>query len=447
MFPSLQRKFEHWVFDLPEALGGRPLGWLAAPLRYVYALLRDLAQGGLGLRAMSLVYLTLFALVPIVAVAFAMLKAFGFDRELEPVLFEFLRPLGDQAYVITERIMGFVENVQGTLLGTLGIIFLVYTVISMIQKVEEALNFAWHVDRPRSLGRRITEYLVVMLIGPLIAVLAMVMLASFEASEAVARIEGLAAGESGKIRFAPYVLTIGLFLFVYVYMPNTRVRFVPALIGAVTAGALWAMVGAMFTRIVVYSTQTMAIYAGFAVVLLFLLWLYLSWLILLLGAQLSFYLQHPEHLRAGHDDIDVTGALRERIAMSIMCLLGERFLEGGARWTVNALAERLMVPAKVLNEVVSILEAQGLVLTAEDDTVAPGRDLSAIRLTAILDAVRHEIPNPRCPQPRSVAAADAASQAIEQAMRDALGERTLRDLLPTESSGEVARWPEPEVLQ
>jgi len=438
MFPSLQRKFEHWVFDLPEAVGGRPLRWLAAPLRYVYALLRDMSQGGLGLRAMSLVYSTLFALVPIVAVAFAMLKAFGYHQELEPVLFEFLRPLGDQAYVVTERIMGFVENVQGTLLGTIGIVFLIYTVVTMIQKVEEALNFAWHVDRPRSLGRRITEYLVVMLIGPLVAVLAMVMLASFEASEAVARLEGLATGETERIRFAPYVLTIGLFLFVYVYMPNTCVRFVPALIGAVTAGTLWTMVGAIFTRVVVYSTKTMAIYAGFAVVLLFLLWLYLSWLILLLGAQLSFYLQHPEHLRAGHDDIDVTGALQERLAMSIMCLLGERFLEGGPRWTVNALAERLMVPANVLNEVVSILEAQSLVLTAEDDSVAPGRDLSAIRLIAILDAVRHEVPNPRCPQPRPVAAADAASQAIEQAMRGALGERTLRDLLVTEPSGDPA---------
>ena len=123
---------------------------------------------------------------------------------------------------------------------------------------------------------------------------------------------------------------------------------------------------------------------------------------------------------------------------------GERFLEGGPRWTVNALAERLMVPAKVLNEVVSILEAQGLVLTAEDDTIAPGRDLSAIRLTAILDAVRHEVPNPRCPPPRSVAAADAASQAIEQAMRDALGERTLRDLLVTESPRESATSSQPE---
>jgi membrane protein len=439
MLPGLRRKFEHWVFDLPEAVGGRPLRWLIAPLRYSYALLRDLGQGGLGLRAMSLVYSTLFALVPGVAVAFAMLKAFGYDQELEPVLYEFLRPLGDQALVVTEQIMNFVANVRGTLLGTLGVIFLVYTVITMIQKVEEALNFAWHVDRPRSLGRRVTEYLVVMLVGPLAAVLVMVMLASVEGSAAVASLEGLATGEPDRLHIAPYVLTIALFLFVYMYMPNTRVRLLPALIGAVTAGSLWTMVGAVFTRVVVYSTKTMAIYAGFAVVLLFLLWLYISWLILLLGAQLSFYLQHPEHLRTGHEDIDVTGALRERLAMSIMWLLGERFQTGGPRWTVAALAERLMMPGYLLNEVVSTLEAQGLVLTAEDDSVAPARDLAAITLASIMDAVRHSPPHPGCPQPRPVAAADATSHAMDEAIRNALGERTLRDLLPDDApeGGEV----------
>jgi membrane protein len=434
MLSGLQRRFEHWVFDVPEAVGGRPLGWLVAPLRYVYVLFRDLGQGGLGLRAMSLVYSTLFALVPTVAVAFAMLKAFGYDQELEPVLYEFLRPLGDQAYVVTEQIMGFVENVRGTLLGTLGIIFLVYTVVTMIQKVEEALNFAWHVDRPRSLGRRVTEYLVVMLVGPLVAVLTMVMLASVEGSAAVAQLEGLATGETDRLHIAPYLLTIGLFLFVYMYMPNTRVRFVSALIGAVTAGSLWTMIGAIFTRIVVYSTKTMAIYAGFAVVLLFLLWLYISWLILLLGAQLSFYLQHPEHLRTGHEDIDVTGALRERLALSIMWLLGDRFQAGGPRWTVNALAERLMMPGYLLNEVVSTLEANGLVLTAEDDSVAPGRDLGAIKLASIVDAVRHAAPHPGCPQPRPVEAADATSRAVDEAIHGSLGDRTLRDLLPADAS-------------
>jgi membrane protein len=429
MLTRLQRKFEHWVFDLPEAVGGRPFGWLVAPLRYLYALARDMSQGGLGLRTMSLVYSTLFALVPIVAVAFAVLKGFGYDRELEPVLFEFLKPLGDQAYVVTTRIMGFVENVQGTVLGTIGIVFLIYSVVTMIQKVEHALNFAWHVDRPRSLGRRITEYMVVMTIGPLVAVLAMVMLASIEGSEAVARLEGLATGETGRIRFAPYLLTMGLFLFVYMYMPNTRVRFVPALIGAVSAGTLWTMVGALFTRIVVYSTKTMAIYAGFAVVLLFLLWLYVSWLILLLGAQLSFYLQRPEHLRTGHENVEITGALRERLAMSIMCLLGERFLDAGPRWTINALAERLMMPGHVLNDVVTSLEAQGLVLTAEDDSVAPGCDLDAIPLVSIIDAVRHAPLNPSCPSPRPVEPADQTLQAMEDGIRNALGERTLRELL------------------
>ena len=442
MLPRLQRKFEHWLFDLPEEVGGPPLRWLAAPLRYVYALLRDLASGDLGLRVMSLVYSTLFAIVPIVAVAFAVLKAFGYHRELEPVLFELLRPLGEQAYDLTARIMSFVENVQGTILGTLGFAFLLYTVVSMIQKVEAALNFVWHVDRPRSLARRLTEYIIVMLIGPVVAVFAMVMLASFEASEAVARLEGFATGESGRIHFAPYLLMIGLFLFIYVYMPNTRVRLGAALIGAVAAGILWAAVGALFTRIVVYSTRTMAMYAGFAIVLLFLLWLYLSWLILLLGAQLSFYMQHPEHLRAGHADIPVTGALRERLAMSIMCLLGERFVSGDSRWTINGLAERLDVPATVLNGVVDTLESHGLLLTAEDDSISPARELDAIPLASIVDAIRHETPNPRCPQPRAVPAADEVTRLVEQALHDSLGNRSLRDLVDsTEAPRLTARQP------
>jgi membrane protein len=432
MFPGLHAQVEHWLFDLPEALGGKPLRLVATPLRYLYALLRDLARGELGLRAMSLVYTTLFAIVPVIAVAFSVLKAFGYHRELEPVLFEFLRPLGDQGYKLTARIMGFVENVQGTLLGTIGFVFLLYTVIATIQKVEEALNFTWHVERPRSLARRVSEYLVVMLVVPALAVVAMVLLASFEASDVVAKLSGLATGHADgatRAHLAPYALIIGLFGFMYVYMPNTRVRFWPAAAGALFGGVLWAAVGALFTRIVVYSAKTAAIYAGFAVVLLFLFWLYVSWLILLLGAQLSFYVQHPEHLRTGHADIPMTGALRERLALSLMYLLGERFIDGGARWTTNDLAERLDVPATVLGPVVSALESHGLVLTAEDDTVAPARDLTAITLAGVLDAIRHEVPDPRRPDPRPVAAADEAARRADAALRTSMADRTLRDLI------------------
>jgi membrane protein len=429
LFPTLRRQFEHWLFDLPEALGGRAMRWVALPLRYLYALLRDLGRGELGLRAMSLVYSTLFAVVPVIAVAFAVLKAFGYHRELEPVLFEFLRPLGEQGYTLTKNIMGFVENVQGTILGTVGFAFLLFTVVSMIQKIEASLNFVWHVERPRSLARRVSEYLVVMLIGPAIAVFAMVLLARVEASDVLARLSGLASGNAGNAHLTPYVMVVALFAFVYVYMPNTRVRIGPALVGAVFGGVLWAAVGAVFTRIVVYSAKTAAVYAGFAVVLLFLVWVYISWLILLLGAQLSFYVQHPEHLRSGHAEVALTSALRERVALAVMYLVGERFVAGGARWTINDLAERLDVPGTLLDEIVSALQAHGLVLDVEDDTVAPARDLGSISLDAILDAVRHETPDPRRPTPRPVPGADAVARIADDALRASMRGRNLRDLV------------------
>ena len=134
LVPSLRRQFEHWLFDLPEAMGGRTLRWVFAPLRYLYALLRDAAGGGLGLHAMSLVYSTLFAIVPLIAVAFAVLQAFGYQQEIGRMVQEFLTPLGAPGRELAASIMGFVENAQGTILGTVGFVFLLYTVLSMIRR-------------------------------------------------------------------------------------------------------------------------------------------------------------------------------------------------------------------------------------------------------------------------------------------------------------------------
>ena len=186
--------------------------------------------------------------------------------------------------------MQFVENAQTTVLGTVGFVILIYTVIMMIQKIEDALNFTWHVERPRSLAKRISEYLVIMLIGPMVIVASLVLLTRIEASDALARLSGLAATATGspglRAHFAPYLLVIGLFWFVYWYMPNTRVRWQSAFIGALFGGTAWVAVGAVFARIAVYAGQTAAIYAGFAIVLLFLVWLHVSWLVMLLGGQI-----------------------------------------------------------------------------------------------------------------------------------------------------------------
>ncbi len=431
LFRKLQLRFEYWLFDLPVTAGGPPLHLALVPLRYVYALIRDFVRGDLGLRAMGLVYSSLFALVPIIAVSFSVLKAFGYHRELEPVLFEFLRPLGVKGYELTTSIMQFVENAQTTVLGTVGFAFLLYTVITMIRKIEDALNFTWHVERPRSLAKRISEYLVIMLVGPVATVAALVLMTKIEASavlSGVPSLGGAANGERGS-HLAPYLLIIALFWFVYLYMPNTRVRWQAALVGALFGGTAWVMVGAVFARVAVFATQTAAVYAGFAIVLLALVWLHLSWLVMLLGGQLSFYVQHPEHLRTGHGPIPTTAILRERIAMGAMYLMAQRFVDGGERWNVSDLADRMDVPASVLDGALCNLEDRGLVLTAEDDTVSPARDLGSISLADILDAVRHETPDPRRPEPRGVAEADAVALAADAAMRECMSKSTLRDLV------------------
>lgn len=430
---KLQLRFEYWLFDLPVEAGGRWLHLAVGPLRYLYALVRDFVRGDLGLRAMGLVYTSLFALVPVIAVSFSVLRAFGYHRQLEPMLFEFLRPLGPRGYELTANIMQFVENAQTTVLGTIGVVFLIYAVVTLIRKVEDSLNFTWHVEAPRSFAKRLSEYLVIMLIGPVVVVAAMVLLARIETSEAMSRLSGFAAnatgGAKGNWHFAPYLLIIGLFWFVYYYMPNTRVRWQSALIGALVAGTTWVALGAIFARIVVYSSRTAAIYAGFAIVLLFLIWLHVSWLVMLLGGQLSFYTQHPEHLRTGHGPIPTTAILRERIAMGAMYLLAERFIDGGPRWKVSDLADRMDVPASLLDGALCNLEDRGLVMTAEDDTVAPGKDLASITLADVLEAVRHESPDPRRPEPHGVPEADAAALAADAAMSESMAKTTLRDLI------------------
>ena len=173
----------------------------------------------------------------------------------------------------------------------------------------------------------------------------------------------------------------------------------------------------------------MVIYAGFAVVLLFLVWLHLSWLITLLGAQLSFYVQHPEYLRTGQAEIPMTGVLRERLAMSVMYFVGRSFAGDGRQWTISDLAEELAVPGAVVDEIVSSLERRRLVLTAEDDVVLPARALDTIGLEQIMHAIRHDEPDPRRPNPRAVPAADAASEAADQALESSLTGRSLRELV------------------
>jgi membrane protein len=406
----------------------RPWG----PVRYPAALLRDWLRGDINMRAMSLVYTTLLSLVPLMAFSFSILKGLGARDDLELLVYEFFRPMGDGAPALTARVMEFVQNTRGGVLGSIGLVFLVWTVVTTIQKVEESFNFVWRVERPRNFARRLSEYLSVMIVAPVLLGVTISFFTSAADSSVAHSLAGVAPVSAvlGALNhLLPYFVVTVVFTFMYMFVPNTRVKFLAALVGGIAAGVLWAVVGKVFTAFILYSSRMMAIYTGFAIVLTTLIWVYLNWLILLIGAQLAFYLQHPQYLRHGQALIELAGGQRERVGMSVMYLIARDYATGKAYWTTNRLAHELDVPSAALAPVLGCLERSGLIVATENEQLVPARDIAGIELIDVLNSVRGTLPGRTAVAARAAAAAETLILKIEKAMRQSVAGKTLKDLL------------------
>ena len=223
-------------------------GWRAGvvrPLRMVLVLMRDLAYGQLTLRATGLVFTTLLSLVPLLALSFSVLKAFGVYNQIDPILLKFLAPLGEKRVDVSKWIISFIENLDVKVLGSIGLALLIYTVVSLMQKIEESVNFIWHVPQLRSLARRFSGYLSVLLIGPVLIFSIIGITATVMAAPQAKRL--LAIEPAGGVIYAlgqaiPVFFVVAVFVFAYRFAPNTKVRMNAALIGGIAATGAIAIV-------------------------------------------------------------------------------------------------------------------------------------------------------------------------------------------------------------
>ena len=428
----LAQEIERVVWD-DSVYGDSRLGRIGATtVRYLYALLRDIGSGQLTMRAMSLVYTTLLSVVPLLAFSFAVVKGLGVFDQLEPLLAGWLAPLGERGEQLSEEIFSLVNNVRGSVLGGLGIVFFLYTVISMIQKVEAAFNYVWYVSQPRSIARRFSEYLVVLIVGPVLMVAAISMITSLQSNTVVQFLTnnqqlGTLFVFAGK--FVPYVIISGVFTFLYVFMPNTRVNTSSALVGGVCGGIMWATMSAAFAAFVLYSTRTLQIYAGFAVAITTLIWLYLNWLILLIGAQIAFYHQRPAFLRMGRREPRLSNAMRERLVLNIMYLTGAAFRSPERVLTLQDLCRELRLPSLTLTPTIDALEEAGLLIATDAEELIPGREMSRITLQEIIDVVRQSGDTGSDKPPVWTSEIEALGRQLDEAVDSEIAEMSLADLL------------------
>ena len=250
------------------------------------------SDGQLNLRAMSLVFTTILSIVPLLAVSFSVLKAFGVHGQMEPVLLAIFTQLGDRGPEISAMIIGFVDNVEVGLLGAVGIAVLFYSVISLLQKIEEAFNYTWYVGRLRALNERISRYLSVVLVGPVLVFAGLALTAKLLNNTVTQSVNGFSVMSEALQLWAnaiPYVFVIAAFTFTYYFVPNTKVQFRAALVGGLVAGVLWQSMGWLYAFSIANASAQVAIYAGFAALFFFMFWTIFSSMVFICFSSFSCF--------------------------------------------------------------------------------------------------------------------------------------------------------------
>lgn len=354
------------------------------------ALFNDMQQGGITLRAMSLVYTTLLSLAPLLALSFSVLKGFGVHNQMETVLLSVLAPMGEKAGELTQQVLGFVDNMRVGVLGFTGLAVLIYTVISLMQKIENAFNHIWHVEKARSLTMQFRDYLSVIMVGPILMFSALGLWTSFRNTDLIQNlmtIEPFGTMLAWLLSLVPNLLIVLAFTFIYLFVPNTRVKPLAAFGGAVVAGILWQTAGWVFATFVVKSGQQTAIYSVFASLFLFMLWLYVGWMIVLTGSRMAYYFQHPDAVFIAMQPERPSLQTRELLALGVLREIGRRFQAGEPPPDQEDLRRAVPVSSFLLEFALDDLLEHRLI--SRDDDEPPHYLLRTTPEKLTLEEVRH----------------------------------------------------------
>ncbi|MEX0963327.1 MAG: YihY/virulence factor BrkB family protein [Pseudohongiellaceae bacterium] len=342
---------------------------LVRSAQIVVAIVRDLLQGQLSLRAMSLVFTTVIGFFPLLALTFAVLKGLGVHNALEPTLLTLLQPLGSEANVFTADILRYVDAIQVELIGITSVGLLLYFVLDMMRKIESSFNYIWSVKRGRSWSNRVSEYLFAVIVSPLLLFLSITITSSVNTEFFRGILVNLSYGIV-IIEFiaivAPILLMSLAFAFAYSFLPNTRVQFASAFIGGLVTTLIWKLMGSVFQGFFIASARE-SIYLAFATVVAVMFFVYIGWLVALIGSSIAYYHQNPSKTRVVRGERNMSIAQNEELGLSVAAVIINRFNTGLPPLNEMELAATLSGNPVVVEDSLMALESIGLITrTAEE---------------------------------------------------------------------------------
>ncbi len=379
-----------------------PMGksFLIRQLRIILLAIRGYDEDRCLLRASSLTFFTLLSIVPIVAVFFGIAKGFGFERRLERQLFE---RFPGQEEVLTQIINfanSLLQQTQGGLIAGVGLLVLFWAVLKVLGHIERAFNDIWEIKESRSWIRKFSDYIAIMLIAPIFLLMSGSLTVFIKAqvtqfAQKIALLDIFNPLIYFLFESIPYILIWILFTILYIVMPNTRVRFKAGLIGGVVAGTLYQIAQWAYITFQISAAQVNAIYGSLAALPLFLMWLQVSWWIVLFGAELSFANQNVDTYEFEPDSLKVSPGYRKLLTLQITHLLIKKFANGDTPPTDLKISRQLQMPIRLVHGILSDLVESGLVSEIKTKNgrqlaYQPARDINQLTIQSILEALDHK---------------------------------------------------------
>jgi membrane protein len=366
-------------------------------LRIVTLSISGFAKDGCALRASALTFYTLLSLVPAAAMAFGIAKGFGFELLLRRRLLEDLQAHQEVVLKIIAFAQSFLENTRGGLIAGVGVIVLLWTVIKVLSNIEHAFNRIWEVHQNRTLVRKFSDYLSIMFMGPIMITLSSSATVFFttQVAEIIHEISFLGFLSWPLFIFMkmiPYGIIWVLLTFVYMVMPNKRVQLIPALVAGIAAGTLYQLGQWAYITFQLGAARYNAIYGSFAALPLFLIWLQVSWFVVLFGAEISYAYQHAEDFEHEPDFINISPYYRRVLSLLIAHRVIRNFAEGQTPFTPSQLSRSLEMPVRLVRSILdSFVESATFSKVPVKDNGSfvyqPARDPNFFSIKYVIDAL------------------------------------------------------------
>lgn len=356
-----------WEQDINKAPLWRRI--LVRSAQIVFAIGRDISEGQLSLRAMSLVYSTVLGFVPTLALIFAVLKSLGAHNVMEGALNDLFEILGEQREQVVTQIIDFVDNIQVGVIGITSMGVLIYLVLDMMRKIEVSFNFIWGVSRGRSWSSRVSEYLFAVIVSPLLIFLSISITSSVNTVFFSNFLERLAFGGALLNFFAflfPLLFMSLAFAFAYSFLPNTKVRFSSALVGGIITTIVWKLMGAFFGGFLITAARE-SIYLAFATILALMIFAYVGWLVVLLGADIAYYHQYPGKARIGRKSVVLSILQQEQLTLAVAALIIHRFRNKLRPLGQDEISRLLGISPTTIERALQHLTGSGLLTSTADD--------------------------------------------------------------------------------